>query len=129
MYTTSGIVPMEYKQKLLTQWEEVYKKGQLTFWILVSLVDQPRELEEIKLFIEDATAGHMSSQDQSLYRALRKFVEVELVDYTEQKGHRGPKRKLYNLTELGRELVTLFAQRNIPPLHHATIQQLIQEKA
>ena len=70
-----------YKTKLLTNWEETYKKGQLTFWILLTLKDKPIYVSEIKDFIKSITNGTISCEDQSVYRALRKYYDLEIVDY------------------------------------------------
>jgi PadR family transcriptional regulator PadR len=120
---------MEYNEKLLNQWEEVYKKGQLTFWILVSISQQPAYIEEIKQFIDTQAHSSMTSQDQSLYRALRKFVETGIVQYQEVPGNRGPNRKQYGVTPMGKQLLVAFTKRNIQPLNHPIIKQLLKEGA
>mgnify|MGYP000648675203 CR=1 FL=1 len=103
----------DYKAQLLTSWEETYKKGFLTFWLLLSLRDHHLYIDEIKAFIKDITNNTISCEDQSIYRSLRKFYNLEIVDYELRDGNKGPKRKHYFLTELGKELLHDFSQRNI----------------
>jgi DNA-binding PadR family transcriptional regulator len=114
-----------YKADLLTSWEETYKKGQLTFWLLVALRDEPLYVSEIKDFIKTATNGTISCEDQSVYRALRKYYDFEIVDYELRQGHKGPDRKYYFLTTIGKELLHEFTQRNISILYNQKLQNLI----
>ena len=41
----------ELLSELLETWEETYKKGQLTFWIFLSLKESKKYVDEIKRFI------------------------------------------------------------------------------
>ncbi len=118
----------KYLEKLLVNWEETYKKGQLTFWIMLSLKEQSLFQEEIKERIDQLTDGAMTCKDQSLYRALRKFYEVELVDYEMRPGHKGPERKYYFLTPLGKVLLKRFIDRNIKLFYNEKIVQLINHQ-
>lgn len=113
----------QYKQELLSAWEETYKKGQLTLWIFFALKDGPKYVHEIRDFIHEYSEGSITCEDQSLYRALRKFNHLEMVSYNHGKGNRGPDRKYYALTTLGRELLDKFVNRHIkiflqPKLSH-----------
>ena len=104
---------VKYKADLLTSWEETYKKGQLTFWLFLALRDEPLYVSEIIEFIESATNGTISCEEQSVYRSLRKYYDLEIVDYELRQGHKGPDRKYYYLTVIGKELLHEFTQRNI----------------
>ena len=116
----------DYAQKLLDGWEEVYKKGQLTLWILLALRDGPKHMAEIKAFIERGTNGHLSVDDQSMYRALRRYYETELADYAPAPGN-GPDRKVYRLSALGERLLRDFVKRNIiETLYQPSIRSLIE---
>ncbi len=102
-----------YEQKLLAGWEEVFKKGQLTLWILLALRDCPKHMAEIKNFIHSATGGVLSVDDQSMYRALRRYHDVEMVGFTTEPGDNGPDRKVYALTGVGAKVLDQFLDRNI----------------
>src|SRR5437667_11987969 len=117
----------QYKEKLLNSWEEVYKKGQLTFWILLSLKEQARYVEEIKDFIENATASAFTCEEQSLYRSLRKFYDIEMVEFMSKEGNKGPKRKYYHLTPLGKEVLKEFIKRNIKIFYTSNLKNLIDK--
>ena len=118
-----------YKAELLTSWEETYKKGLLTFWILLSLRDNRLYISDIKEFITSATDGTISCEDQSIYRSLRKFYDLEIVDYELREGHKGPNRKYYFLTGIGKALLQDFTKRNISIFLNKEISDLINNKS
>lgn len=115
-----------YQQTLLSSWEETYKKGQLTFWLLLSLRDNKLYLNEIQDFIKRITKGTISCENQSLYRALRKHYDLEIVDYILKDGSKGPDRKYYFLTETGEELLQQFIERNISLFYDKKIKKHIK---
>lgn len=100
-------------EKLLDAWEETYKKGQLTFWVFLALKESNKCVEEIKEFVEKESEGTMSCEEQSLYRNLRKFQNLDIVAYNSKKVSKGPDRKYYYLTPMGKELFKRFVERNI----------------
>ena len=67
----------------------------------------------IKEFVEKKSEGSMSCEEQSLYRNLRKFLNLGIVAYDSKRVSKGPDRKYYYLTELGKELFQHFVERNI----------------
>ncbi len=110
---------------LLSAWEETYKKGQLTLWIFFALRDGPKYTDEIKQFVEDASSATISCEEQSLYRALRKFEHVGVLAHELRRGNKGPDRKYYYLTDLGETLYTRFTQRNINLFYTDKIKNLL----
>ncbi|SZD74185.1 Uncharacterised protein [Candidatus Ornithobacterium hominis] len=62
--------------ELLLSWENTYKKGQLTLWIFMALQESKKYVDEIKNFIEKKSDGTISCEEQSLYRALRKYEHI-----------------------------------------------------
>jgi PadR family transcriptional regulator PadR len=98
---------------LLGQWESVYKKGLLTFWLLLLLQERPRYVFEMGSVLATSSQGTVTADEKSLYRALRRFEAMGLVQSTWQPSDVGPRRRYYHLTELGTELLKRFAQRNI----------------
>lgn len=113
--------------ELLITWEETYKKGQLTLWIFLALKDGHKYVNEIKEFVEEASEHTMTCEGQSLYRNLRKYQQVGVVDYETRKGNKGPDRKYYYLTEIGAELLDQFIQRNINLFFNERIQTLLKQ--
>ena len=98
---------------LLTQWEGVYKKGLLTFWVLLLLHERPRYVFEMGQALETVSHGTMSADERSLYRALRRFERAGFVESEWQPSDVGPQRRYYHLSKLGTDLLRRFTQRNI----------------
>ena len=118
-----------YIDKLLFAWEEVHKRGHLTLWILLALKDGPKHMDEIKQFINHSTNGTLSVDDKSIYRALRRYYDTELVDFTTAPGN-GPDRKVYSLAPIGAQLLQRFVERNITGLFfQPRIKRLIERNA
>lgn len=108
-----------FEQRILDTWEEVYKKGQLTLWILLSLKHQPKHMTAIKKFITRATNNSLSADDQSMYRALRRFAEMELITYREIPSTRhGPDLKVYSLTATGARVLNTFIKKNVTAIFY-----------
>lgn len=114
--------------ELLIAWEETYKKGQLTLWIFLSLKDGKKYVDEIKKFVEEQSNNTMSCESQSLYRNLRKYQHVGVVNFETGEGKKGPERKYYFLTELGRQLLDSFIERNINLFFNKRIRNLIKSE-
>ena len=114
--------------ELLSAWEETYKKGQLTLWIFLSLKDGEKYVDEIKSFVEEESNHTMTCESQSLYRNLRKYQHLDVVDFKTGEGYKGPERKYYYLTELGVDLLNSFIDRNIHLFFNDRIKNLINKE-
>lgn len=117
----------EYESKLLSGWEDVYKQGQLTLWIMLALKEGPKHMALIKEFIVKVTHGNFMIDDKSMYRSLRRYYDAELIDFTEQSSPGGgPDRKVYQLTEVGKSVLGEFISRNISSVFYQPhVKQLI----
>lgn len=111
--------------ELLSSWEETYKKGQLTLWIFLALQESKKYVEEIKEFVETKSKGAITCEEQSLYRALRKYEHIHVLAYELRKGNKGPERKYYYLTDLGKVLFDKFVERNIQLFYSEEIKKLL----
>jgi DNA-binding PadR family transcriptional regulator len=96
-------------------------------WIFLSLCSQARCPEEIGQFIVEQTEGKLSYDEQSIYRALRKFDDLELLDFEMRDGNRGPQRKYYSLTENGKKLFKTFLENHLIPMYSHNYLQLLQD--
>jgi DNA-binding PadR family transcriptional regulator len=119
------MIQEEKLKKLLSAWEETYKKGQLTLWIFFALQDGRKYVDEIKGFVEQKSKGTMLCEEQSLYRALRKYEHIGVVQHEAGAGNKGPERKYYYLTGLGEELFRQFVERNIYLFYSEEIKKLL----
>jgi len=98
---------------LLTKWEETYKKGLLSFWILLLLYERPSYPYEMSAEVAKISQGTISVDDNSIYRALNRFESVGIVKSELQQSTTGPQRRYYSLTSTGKALLAEFIQRNI----------------
>ena len=117
---------------LLDQWESVYKKGLLTFWVLLLLHERPRYVFEMGEQLDDVSQGSISVDEKSLYRALRRFEAMGVVESEWQPSEVGPRRRYYSLTELGTMLLQEFTRRNIlifrQPVIEERLESLLQDR-
>ena len=113
--------------ELVADWDDVYKKGQLTLWVLLAVFEGKKYAAQITDFMFEATGGSFEVKEQSLYRALRRFDDMGLVRISlEESPSGGPKRKYYELTDEGVAVVGRFVEINIAPLLQPKIITLLQ---
>lgn len=118
----------QYEQKVLDSWEETYKRGLLTMWLLLAVRDEPKYAAEIADFVASNTNGTMTADSRSLYRAMRRLSQLELVELTLAPGERtGAERKYYGLTPTGRRVLAAFLERNIRRIYLDGKGDLFQE--
>jgi PadR family transcriptional regulator, regulatory protein PadR len=98
---------------LLFKWEEVYKKGLLTFWILLLLYERPSYPFEMRPLVEEISQRTITADDNSIYRTLTRFSEMGIVTSEIRQSSQGPDRRYYRLTEQGFQLLKRFIERNI----------------
>lgn len=112
---------------LLSQWEEVYKKGLLSFWILLLLHREEMYAYEMTAVIADMSQGTMIVDEKSVYRALKRFEENQIIQSRLRKSDVGPPRRYFSLTEVGQALLLKFCQRNILIFQEPTVAVAIQD--
>jgi len=134
MYTNGSILLVvmssldRYEQQLLNGWEETYKKGQLPLLIFLSLKDGPKHMAAIKEFVIEITNSTVDVDDKSMYRALRRYDNADLVEFSQSPGQGGPDRKVYQLTATGQRVVDEFIKRNITAVfYRPDLKKLIEK--
>jgi DNA-binding PadR family transcriptional regulator len=100
-------------QDLLEAWEGNYKKGLLTFWLLLLLHGRESYAFEMSRLVADDSQGTVTADENSIYRALNRFQDMGIVRSSWQESDVGPRRRYYRLTEKGLELLRAFIRRNI----------------
>ncbi|KPK14409.1 MAG: hypothetical protein AMK69_28695 [Nitrospira bacterium SG8_3] len=116
-----------YLDQLLAQWEGTYKKGLLSFWLLLLLSQRKAYPYEMKAAIEELSQNSISADENSIYRALKRLAQSGVVDSEVQPSETGPDRRYFFPTELGQELLTHFISRNILVFQHPVVANLIQK--
>ena len=112
---------------LLSQWEGSYKKGLLSFWLLLLLAQRKAYPYEIKAAINEMSQNTISADENSIYRALNRLAENGIVDSELLPSETGPSRRYFYLTELGYQLLSLFITRNILVFERPDVACLIQK--
>lgn len=113
--------------RLLENWEGVYKKGLLTFWLLLLLDEKPCYPYEMSAEVMRLSEGMISADGNSIYRAVSRFEEMGLVASESGESKLGPPRKYYRLTDEGRGLLRMFIERNILIFQHPAVAERIQQ--
>src|SRR5512138_1282707 len=111
--------------ELLSKWEETYKKGLLSFWILLLLYERASYPYEMSAEVAKISQGTISVDDNSIYRALNRFEAVGIVRSELQQSNTGPQRRYYSLTATGKALLTEFTQRNIQVFETPAVSERI----
>lgn len=100
-------------EKMLMQWEEVFKRGLLTFWILLLLNESEKYAYEMRNSIAEFSQGTINVDDNSVYRALKRFAEAGFVRSSLRASESGPARRYFTLTPAGLALLAAFIERNL----------------
>ena len=98
---------------LLAQWEGSYKKGLLSFWLMLLLSGRKAYPYEIKDAILELSRNSISADENSIYRALNRLAGSGLVASELQSSETGPSRRYFSLTDRGLDLLRRFISRNI----------------
>jgi PadR family transcriptional regulator PadR len=114
-------------ENLLTQWEETYKKGLLSFWLLLLLAQRKAYPYEIKAAINEMSRNTISADENSIYRALNRLAGSGIVGSEMFPSETGPSRRYFFLTRLGLELLNRFINRNILVFEQPEVAELIQK--
>ncbi|MBM3121604.1 MAG: helix-turn-helix transcriptional regulator [Chloroflexi bacterium] len=104
---------MPQDDPLLAAWEENYKKGLLTLWVLLVLHERQAYPFEMADIVGELSRGTIVADPNSLYRALSRFERMGIVASSLQESDTGPARRYYRLTARGTELLRAFLERNI----------------
>ena len=112
-------------EDLLAQWEDTYKKGLLSFWLLLLLAQRKAYPYEMKDAIAEISRHTIIAEENSIYRALRRLAESGIVGSEVQPSETGPDRRYFYLTPLGKELLAAFTERNIRVFQHPEVDFLL----
>ena len=80
---------------LLAQWEETYKKGLLSFWLLLLLAQRKAYPYEIKAAINAMSHNTINADENSIYRSLNRLADSGIVASEVQPSETGPSRQVF----------------------------------
>jgi PadR family transcriptional regulator PadR len=112
---------------LLSTWEEVYKRGLLSFWILLLVQYKKSYAYEMAEKIVQVSQGSISADEKSIYRAFRRFEKAGILQSKRENSNVGPPRKYYFITQLGKRLLESFIERNLMIFYEPEIQSKIYD--
>jgi PadR family transcriptional regulator, regulatory protein PadR len=119
-------MPQPDLDALLNQWEENYKKGLLSFWLLLLLAQRKAYPYEIKAAINEMSHATINADENSIYRALNRLADSGILTSELQPSETGPSRRYFFLTELGRQLLVRFIDRNILVYEQPDVAEMIK---
>ena len=100
--------------------------------MLLLLHERSSYVFEMGQQLDAISQGSISADEKSLYRALRRFEAMGVVESSWQPSEVGPRRRYYALTDLGGALLRQFARRNIlifrEPAVAERLEALLQEE-
>lgn len=115
-------------QFLLQEWELVHRRSQLSLWILLSISSEKLFAAQINSKIVELTNDTFELKEQSLYRALRRFRSMGIIDsYKEPSPNSGADRIYYQLNAKGKKLMREFIRRNISPYYTDETKKIIKD--
>lgn len=82
----------------------------LDYVILAGLLRQPRSGYDLSRWMAGETSHFFAVGHSSVYPALSRLEVTGLVEHRAVASERGPKRKVYSITEVGREALLSWAQ-------------------
>lgn len=87
----------------------------LRYAVLTLLDIEPGSGYDLKRRFERSVSHFWSASHQQMYRELHRLHDEGLLDCTEQPQAGKPDKKIYSLTEAGREALEAWVQRPAPP--------------
>lgn len=99
-----------------------------TFHILLSLADSPRHGYGIMLEVQERTNGRVKLGPGTLYGAIKRLLTDDLIAEVAEKPDPtldDERRRYYFLTELGRRVISLEAQRLADLVEMAAAKQIL----
>ena len=104
-------------EKTLKDWGVEYKKGYTAYFTLLLLKQRPMYGYEIISMMSEWTETKVSFQTSAVYQVLKRLARKDFVKSRWQKSEKGPKRKYYEITASGNQLVEIFTNEYILPIN------------
>ena len=114
-------------ENLLAQWDENYKKGLLSFWLLLLLAQRKAYPYEMKRAINEMSKNTINADENSIYRSLNRLAGSGIVGSELLPSETGPSRRYFFLTDLGHDLLNRFITRNILVFEQPEVAEMIQK--
>ena len=104
-------------KETLKIWNREYKKGFFSYITLLMLREKSMYGFEIINRLQEITNGQVAFQASGIYQVLKKLSNKGFVTEHWQKSDKGPRRKYYNITNSGDQLLEVFTRQYILPIN------------
>ncbi|MBL8159025.1 helix-turn-helix transcriptional regulator [Candidatus Saccharibacteria bacterium] len=85
-------------------------------------------MQGVKERMEALSSGMVTADDKSMYRALRRLEDIELVRSTTEKNPKGPDKKNFGLTHRGMRVLAAYISGYVQPVHmNSNVVELMEE--
>ena len=101
----------------------------LHFQLLLALADEPRHGYGMLKEIEQQTGGRMKPATGTLYLALQRMDELDLVENARRPSSEDKRRRYYRITEFGREVAVAEADRMLAVVGAAIAKNIVRSAA
>ncbi|SDQ24268.1 PadR family transcriptional regulator [Actinopolyspora saharensis] len=96
----------DYERQVLSSWSDTHKKSTLMLFVLLALTRGAAWSGDIQGFLAETSAGHLTVDEQSLHRNLRRLEGLNLITHTRRAAPgTGVRRKMYELTTSGERVL------------------------
>jgi PadR family transcriptional regulator PadR len=110
----------------LALWTREYKKGFLSYFVLMLLKDRPTYGFELIGRLSEMTRGEMVFQESGIYHILNNLNRKKFVTAQWRRSDKGPKRKYYHITDSGEQLIGVFTEQSVLPIM-STLRELVKQ--
>ncbi len=115
-------------QKTISIWKREYKKGLTSYMILLLLRNERLYGYQLCSQLTELMDEKIVFKENAIYGILKQMTKREFVSFEWQDSTKGPKRKYYNITATGLQLIDLFTKEYVNPMLKG-LSSLVQEKA
>jgi PadR family transcriptional regulator PadR len=103
-------------ETVLKSWAKEYKKGFISYFILLFLKERPMYGFEISKQLMGITDSGLIFQESGIYQILKNLQKNGMVSFEWQKSSKGPQRKCYIISDEGNDLLERFTKEYLLPI-------------
>lgn len=99
--------------RILKKWEREFKKGLVSYLILLLLLDKEMYGYELTSTLNTLSGGQITYQESGIYQVLKRLGKKRLLTSFAKPSPRGPTRKYYRITPRARDLIHRFTRQYV----------------
>jgi PadR family transcriptional regulator PadR len=113
--------------RILKKWEKEFKKGLISYLILLLLLDKEMYGYELTSTLNELSRGQITYRESGIYQVLKRLGKKKLLTTFDKPSPRGPARKYYRITPRARNLVNRFTRQYVISFQ-SQLDQLIRKQ-